>query len=345
MDDQPLSQMQTQTQTTQDPRVRGPARLPDDREALGPLSLLAGSSWEGHGWNMIALPFEHATPQSPKYRLLVNRYEETLDFKLIDRNVPNRGIAIGANIGDPDQMLVALDYEQEIKQLASEDSPHATVPNFNDHVIHHEPGLWLHMRDERTNGIDIARLATIPHGDSVLALGRSRVIEAPPGKRVDVNALIPRYSGLPIGVNRDLADPYLAPYEDFNDKHRKGDFPSPFNPVDPCALLLVANENVNITKLTVLGVDTRGSSGGIVNTPFVIRQANAAEMTSTFWIQEGTDENDEPLLRLQYCQVVLLDFFPRQDGVPGLIRWPHVSINTLTLKTGSVAPPDQSSAS
>jgi hypothetical protein len=54
-------------------------------------------------------------------------------------------------------------------------------------------------------------------------------------------------------------------------------------------------------------------------------------MRSTFWIQElaDLDADGNPKLRLQYSQVVMLDFFPRRDGLPGPIRWPHVSINTL----------------
>ncbi len=61
-------------------------------------------------------------------------------------------------------------------------------------------------------------------------------------------------------------------------------------------------------------------------------------MKSTFRIQELAEKDDSgnPKLRLQYSQVVLLDFFPRFDGAPGLIRWPHVSINTLE----KVADPD-----
>ncbi len=54
----------------------------------------------------------------------------------------------------------------------------------------------------------------------------------------------------------------------------------------------------------------------------------AMKMKSTFWIQE-IDDNGTRKLRLQYSQIVMLDFFPRRDGLPGLIRWPHVSINTL----------------
>jgi hypothetical protein len=41
------------------------------------------------------------------------------------------------------------------------------------------------------------------------------------------------------------------------------------------------------------------------------------------------DVNGDPVLRLQYSQVIFLDFFPRRDGALGLIRWPHISINTL----------------
>ena len=55
---------------------------------LGPLKLLPGL-WksEGRGWNMIALPF--ATAPSPlDYRLLLNQYNEVLEFKFVDDNVP-----------------------------------------------------------------------------------------------------------------------------------------------------------------------------------------------------------------------------------------------------------------
>ena len=40
-------------------------------------------------------------------------------------------------------------------------------------AIHHEPGLFLNMLNRIPDGSDIARLATIPHGDAALALGKS----------------------------------------------------------------------------------------------------------------------------------------------------------------------------
>jgi hypothetical protein len=319
----------------------------DTQEALGPLQHLPGT-WKSadRGWNMIALPFE----KGPfNYRLLLNQYQETLKFTLVDKGVPNRGLEKdqvpndGPDLG-PDQFLVTIDYEQSIKQLAATDA-------FDDSgntsglegegclPIHHEPGLWLHMIDERTDGLDIARLATIPHGDSVLALGKSDKSQGTPD--------IPRVSGLPSGLLNLPPDPnespcvgqlggrYLSPYKFFHDNPFKGTVNAPgfpgFDPVEPQKLLELANQGVDIVENTILEVDTEVDTGGISNIPFIVKQANAASMKSTFWIQELKEKNPDgsPKLRLQYLQVVRLDFFPRGDGTGGLIEWPHVSINTL----------------
>ncbi len=295
---------------------------PDADDPMGPLRLLQRKwvSLPGRGWNMIALPFETKPGEGFNYRLLVNQYNETLDFTLVDKGVPNRGLPLGPNpSADPDQRLAALDYVQQISQIAADDFPVSGKAGDPGLPIHHEPGLWLHIIDENTNGLDIARLATIPHGDSVLALGTSEESDGPPR--------IPDISGLPIGVAPNLDSPYLEPYKHFHDNLFEGRF----DPVHPNALLEVANQDVEIVRTTTLPVDTAIESGGIVNIPFIVKQANAAEMKSTFWIQElaETDKCGNPKLRLQYSQVVLLDFFPRRDGMPGLIRWPHVSINTL----------------
>ena len=293
-------------------------------EDLGPLKLLPGTwknqpSLQGRGWNMIALPFA-TEPDSPlNYRLLVNQYNEVLEFNLVDKAVPNRGIRRNGNTTPSDQFVVTIDYEQVIEQIAAADFPNSGLAGHPGLPIHHEPGLWLHMINEQTNGIDIARLATIPHGDSVLALGNSEEVSG----SVEIHDV----NGLPIGVPQDLDHPYLAPYKHFHENLFEG----LFDPVSPNELLKEANRDVTVLNTTVLKVDTTLESGGIKNIPFIVKQANATEMNSTFWIQElqEQDEYGEPRLRLQYSQVVMLDFFPRRDGLPGVIRWPHVSINTL----------------
>ncbi len=296
-------------------RSIGKAKAGDDE--LGPLKLLPGKwkSLPGHGWNMIALPFAKGRFN---YRLLVNQYNEELEFSLVDKAVPNRGIRRRRPTVETDQFLVTLDYLQQITQIAADDSPESGEAGKKGLAIHHEPGLWMHMTNEITNGLDIARLATIPHGDSVLALGTSSENKGAPK--------IPDVNGLPIGVNQNLNNPYLAPYKHFHDNPFQG----VFDPVSPNDLLKKANAGVDIVRTTVLDVDTTVETGGIVNIPFIVKQANAASLKSIFWIQEvKVPGKKKPKLRLQYSQVILLDFFKRTDGLPGLIRWPHVSINTL----------------
>ncbi|MEO5744389.1 MAG: heme-binding protein [Terracoccus sp.] len=305
---------------------------------LGPLRLLPGT-WRNvpgrqeRGWNMIALPFAGAPAN---YRLLVNEYTEELKFSLVDKAVPNRGIT--ANLPGAtatDQLVVTLDYEQMIAQSDSTDFPVSGLAGGPGQAIHHEPGLFLHMLNE-CGDLDLARLAAVPHGDTLLALGRSRVH---PGKPE-----IPKVNGLPSGrIRQDLTgDPYFAPYHHFRQHPFTGTrteagFPG-FDPSRPDRLLRRANQGVAITQTTELMVDSELEAGGVSNIPFIVRQAKADSVRSTFWIQEleELDATGQPRLRLQYLQVAVLDFFsPRGDGLPGLARWPHVSINTLEKVVGS----------
>ncbi|NQZ58315.1 MAG: hypothetical protein HRT88_12720 [Lentisphaeraceae bacterium] len=263
--------------------------MSEAQENLGPLSLLEGvwkntGDLEGHGWNMIALPFPGS---KHKYKLLLNQYNETLTFELADEHiVKNRGL-------EGDQGITALAYNQEVTEIASSSAflnkDGQMIDRVTEHDeghgvgIHREPGLWLHMLDHKTNSLNIARLATIPHGDSVLALGESKLLEGAPE--------VQNISGLPVTLEDQLAIEYLSPYRHFSEKPFKGLVKASefigFNPVTPNELLDLANKDVTILRSTKLEVDTNGESGGIVNIPFVVKQANATEMKSTFWISRN----------------------------------------------------------
>jgi hypothetical protein len=311
--------------------------LPGD-PALGPLTELPGV-WKnidnlvGHGWNMIALPYKEPgkvvkpnTPaQNSTFRLLLNHYNETLEFSIVDKGVPNRGAAT-ANVFDADQHIAALQYLQSIEQIAAADFP--ATPNTPDTpkkaaAIHREPGLFLHLLSQTAAGTDLARLGTIPHGDTVLAMGHGVVTNGPP----DFNN-IGNFSPLPIGVNPDVdKDPYLAPYKKFRD----APFQGLFNPVDPLALLKAAVKGVKIKQTTMIVFDTTLATSGISNIPFVVKQAKATAMRAVFWIEElaAPGPGGKPQFMLQYAQRVLLDFFPAPESGGKLIRWPHISINTM----------------
>jgi hypothetical protein len=321
--------------------------LPD----LGPLEQLVGVwTGKGTGWNMIALPFQEAPPPDAgfKFRVLMSQYDEELLFTFVDDDVPNRGLTRSGSL-DSDQFVVTLDYQQRIAQKVAEDRPPSQLAGSEGLPIHHEPGLWLYEKNRRSKDdhiqgdqvseveLDVARLASIPHGNSVLALGTSAVQDGMPE--------IPRISGLPSGRFEDVrsseydfkSDPYLEPYLHYINNPFMGDvnnvpgFPG-FSPADMNEILRFANQGVTIARTTTLTVDSTRRSGGISNVPFSVREAEPVSMKSTFWIQELAEQDDygNPRLRLQYSQVVMLHFFrPREDELPERAVWPHISIATL----------------
>lgn len=294
-------------------------------EKFNLIKLLQGT-WSSpeQGWNLIALPFRDKSAPF-NYRVMMNQYGETLHFKTADKSVPNRGITPDEE-GVNDQLLDALDYEQMITQVEVDDFPKSDLRAPNDKGIHHEPGLFLQILNHITSvgnvELRVARLGTIPHGNSVLALGSVDVFDGPP--------TIPDLNALPIGVSQGLDSPYLGPYAHYEEHPF-------FGTVDPAQVagfpgFFASNANAilqfvplnDVKETTVLHFDTRFGTGGIVNIPFIEREADPTEMQATFWIMEMNDGR----FMMQYTQTVMLDFFERPDGL-GLIKWPHVSINTL----------------
>jgi hypothetical protein len=327
---------------------------------LGVLGELPGvwenkEGFEGHAWNMIALPF--GTPgQLGDFRLLLNQANETLDFDLVDLGVPNRGAS------HQDQHLAALRYLQALDQVAAIDAASAAngsitvpaTPNTNDtpkgdHLlpgpgvppntpvgIHREPGLFLHLGNLTGTGDnlgaagpDLARIASIPHGDAVMTMGNNGTAAPTPGGPNFSNAALKAaFDPLPIGLaNAGLANPYFGPYKHFHDNP----FKAVFDPTDPLKLLAGAVGQVlpgsQIIETTTFTVDST-INGGIQNIPFVTAQANATRVMATFWIEKVQTKEGIRFI-LQYAQRVLLEFFPRTDGKPGKIQWPHISVNTM----------------
>ena len=316
-------------------RYMQPATSLDDE--LGDLMFLPGTwqnsdRFQDRGWNMIALPFSDpiAGGTDPRdYRVLANQYNETLFLKTADKGVPNRGVLKPSDT-NLDQTLIALDYEQAIKQVKAADSPPSGLAGDPQKPIHHEPGLWLHMLNHHKPGANIARLGTIPHGNSLLALGTAEPIDA-----TNIENLIPEVNPFPVltGISQvPLDDPlerYLQPYAEFVE---------PTNTFFPSGLdlrnlhgLLQASTPANILRGMKYSVSTGVETGGIVNTPFIVDRADATEMHSTFWIfeLEELDQFGKPAMVMQYMQFIMLDFFDKFDGSGEKIRWPHISLNTM----------------
>ncbi len=321
-------------------RIITPAKQGD--EALGLLKNLPGK-WvgQGRGWNMIALPVDAShSGGRPAFRLLLNQFDETLEFtnELVGNpgGVPNRGTPT-------DQFLNGLQYIQHVDQLAAVDSLGSNISLLGPGAIHHEPGFFLRLlepdgTDSNGRPLEYARIGTVPHGDSLAALGNGVNLPGPVNGINLSAAAIGDFSPLPVGAGpQDInANGYLKPYLDFHNNPFKGNvtasgFPG-FDPSDPLQLLLLGQPPA-FKSMTVIVLDT-SNQGGIANLPFIVKQANASDMRFVIWVEELVDSTpDEPKFQLQYAQKVMLDFFPQFGDPTQKIHWPHISINTLTLQS------------
>ncbi|RFZ94600.1 hypothetical protein D0C36_03380 [Mucilaginibacter conchicola] len=279
-------------------------------QQLGPLADLVGT-WRGNsGWNIIAVPSN--TNGVAGFKLLVQNYSETITFTPISAPVPNRG-------GVDMQFITGLMYDLTITDNATEG------------ILHLENGMWLYMADiqkqpdksddpfKATAPVEhtftIARQASIPHGDVVIALGDATTSTGAPA--------YPPINAVPADIGKPTMVGYLDPYIYTG-------FPrDQFSAADPNMMLQNAIAGQNIGNVTNISVDTLNKGGTIANIPFVQQVVDPTRFVSNHWIQDVTLADGTTFKQLQYAQQADLNFLPKLGGVPGVIMWPHVNVNTL----------------
>ena len=160
----------TPSDRTRIPSVRiSPERATVDSK-LGFLAELAGT-WEGQGFNLIARPDRQGG--SPLF-LELNQTFEVLSFIPISSSIPNRGSAVD------DIELFGLTYLQKVSDSVTKGA------------LHIEPGIWIHIPSQDTNNgtvQSVARMGTIPHGNSLLAQGTAIQIKPFNGNPFDPDVL------------------------------------------------------------------------------------------------------------------------------------------------------------
>jgi hypothetical protein len=130
---------------------------------LGPLAAFSGN-WKGQGFNTIFRPDNTRTPTpfNPPIAsdnvLELNLTTESLSFSSSLGSIPNRGSG-----GEGDIFLNGVPYLQTINDVT-------TLPPTG---IHFEPGMWLSVpaTTSPTEPITVARMASIPHGATIIAQG------------------------------------------------------------------------------------------------------------------------------------------------------------------------------
>jgi hypothetical protein len=274
---------------------------------LGPLADLAGT-WIGtQGWELIAVPSGDPGGQEG-FTFIARPYVEVITFQTTgSAPVPNRGGPAG------EMFIYGVVYEIRICDLVTNEP------------LHLETGMFLNLSDVQGGTAPenpIARSATIPHGDSVLALGTWSDEAGPP-------AITPRSAVPEPGKAAPLG--YTDPWQ--------AEIPSPctpgatFNPAVPTQVLTDALVGLNIVKTTTLSLST-DNGGGILNIPFVDSNANASKFECVFWIEtiEATPPGGgqpQQVQQLQYFQQTNIEFLPQFGNPSQLIMWPHVNVNTM----------------
>jgi hypothetical protein len=96
----------------------------------------------------------------------------------------------------------------------------------------------------------------------------------------------------------------------------------------------IRGQTIQSTETISVSTQPPSGGGGIVNIPFIQKNANAISFEATYWIE--TVENPvtgETFYQLQYSQQTNLEFIKCGTGCSpdgsGLIVWPHVNVNTL----------------
>ncbi|MGV1010495.1 MAG: heme-binding protein [Dermatophilaceae bacterium] len=331
-------------------------------------------TFKGNGFNAIFRPQDFdVTPtplpnpaNGPNDNILeLNITEEILSFSDVIGSIPNRGMVQG------DIFLTGVGYLQTVNDVSD--------PTRLPVGIHFEPGVWLNVPATTSPEEDatLVRMASIPHGTTIQAQGTSFTVTGGPSiAPVDITPF-------PIGKpdarirfpSQDVTDTstFRVP-QDLTSFIASGAITQAILD-NPNLILQNRADAQNITETIVIVIDTNADAplfgGGTDNIPFLLGDttaaapnANAVQMTATFWIEAVSEQITVPActpgqqvivpgntsagnpvarfavtsargltevtavdvtyIQIQYTQTVFLNF--------NTLTWPHVSVATLVPK-------------
>ena len=277
---------------------RAASTAPQTADSLGPLQNLLGF-WQGTGFSLIA---------RPNYSKDVhNGFFLQLNMLQIGSPIMNRGSQ------QEDISLYGLTYLWRITDQAT------------GGALHIETGMFLNIPSttEPAAGPTLARLATIPHGNSVCLAGFTQDAGAVQGLPT-----IPPANTVPFRIGEQPPPPGSKnPYPEYDLSQPSNCRSSPLQDCitqavvdDPNTLLRTALKGQNFDNITRLILST-GQAGGISNIPFIAKNADTQSLESVFAIETVSAPNATSFLQLQYAQTTLLNF----NGM----SYPHVTVGTL----------------
>ncbi|MGH3170501.1 MAG: heme-binding protein, partial [Trebonia sp.] len=261
-------------------------------------------------------------------------------------SAPNRG-------GTYTQAANALFYEQQVRFAEGPDQ---------GKVVHIENGAWLHLGSQAQDtgpynqdpappgaqvlpqppSMTIAKQVSVPHGNSILALGSVDVNDRgtfgtdPSG--LTVNTVFEREVTIPDAQvpypepSNIVVPPFYNPYAATltgTDDFENPDVKSSLNPNYPLQLALEKIKPRAFIHWRVTTEPLFGGAGVVTNIPFEQRRSDVTEYTADYWLL-SKDRNASESRRfdyLLYTQVILLRILvsTNDGGVTKEYVFPHVT--------------------
>src|ERR1700728_3056982 len=269
---------------------------PTPPPSLGPLAAFTGAS-TGSGFNTIFRPDSTATPTplpipvpNTDNILELNLTAETLTFSPSLGSVPNRGMVQG------DITLNGVPYLQAINDV--------TISG-ESIGMHAEPGLWMIVptTTDPKEGVTLVRMASIPHGTTIVAQGSSTTTSGPPSiPGVDITPFFTATGAKTPFASQTAANKNTARIpQDLTAWISAGTITQAMLS-DPNSVLRSHISGQNITSTTTISISTNPATplfgGGTDNIAFLLgdtaaltnpngpgQNAQTVKMTATFWIE------------------------------------------------------------
>lgn len=306
--------------------------------SLGPLAAFTGD-YSGTGFNTIFRPDSTATPTPLPHPvpgtdniLELNLTTESLSFSPSLGAVPNRGMVQG------DAFLNGVPYLQAITDVTNPSAPTG---------IHLEPGLWIIVpaTSDPKEGVTLARMASIPHGTTIIAQGTSTVAAGPPTiPAVDITPFATSGGGKIPFPSQTAANATTARIpQDLTSFIAAGTITQAIL-TDPNTVLRNHLVGQTITSTTTIHVTTAPAAplfgGGADNIAFLLGNAAATapnaqtlRMTATFWIETVEHTLIIPPFRPGQPPIVVSPEGPRPPGLPQVQFIAHPPIEITAPKT------------
>lgn len=268
-------------------------------------------------------------PQDPPDYILKNfTYYEIVEFEsnndiALPATAPNRG---GVSL----QVPTALFYDQ---QVYFADGPGKSQ------IVHVENGAWLNLAtgkklvgpypppnippkpgsgivlddpNKQPPNITIAKQMSIPHGNSILALGSFSEPQDGAPSIPDAPSVLPTPAGLdtsPYTTKLDQQDNYQNPLPDLTANTDK--------PLQTAVDLIKPDKYINWNVST-------GNQGQTMNIPFEQRAANVTGYTASYWLL--SNDGGASYKYLAYTQNISMQFTINGTHY----NFPHVTSNVVT---------------